>query len=510
MLCIAIRACGARPGDRFSFGMSCVPVALIVRRLYPGLMTKITDIARATIDRHGMLDAASVVLALVSGGADSVALLRLLAAGELGQVAALVVLHVNHSLRGAESDADEMWVCALCERLGVECVSVRHDVAGYAEESGLNLEDAGRRIRYRFAESELDARCDALGVPRTAGRIAVAHTADDRVETFLARLVCGAGTGGLSSIPPVRGRVVRPLIDARRVDVTAYLSLLGQEWREDATNADTSRERSWVRHELLPVIEERNPGFVRSAIRTMTVLADEDALLAEMADAFARDFARVTDGVLVIDRAPMLTLSRPMARRTVRAALLAAFPDASRLDFEHTEALVDGMGDPGFARDLPPGLRAEAEYDILRISRKDSDTPVLVPGLLHCPDRLDLGLAGTLECMLGEAGVHATGPERASIDADAVTWPLVVDAPREGDRMRPLGMRGTKKLSDILVDAKVPRRLRQATPVVRSAGEIVWVAGVRLADRCRVTPETRRVAEIVWYRPSSGRDDPAG
>jgi tRNA(Ile)-lysidine synthase len=128
--------------------------------------------------------------------------------------------------------------------------------------------------------------------------------------------------------------------------------------------------------------------------------------------------------------------------------------------------------------------------------------------LLHCPDRLDLGPAGTLECTQGEAGAHVTGPDQVSIDADAVVWPLVVDVPREGDRMRPLGMRGTKKVSDILVDAKVPRRLRQATPVVRSAGEIVWLASVRLADQCRVTPETRRVADIVWRRPSSGSDGP--
>ncbi|HHJ99369.1 MAG TPA: tRNA lysidine(34) synthetase TilS [Actinobacteria bacterium] len=483
-------------------------MALIVLALYPGPMTTIIDIARASVDRHEMLDDGCVVLAMVSGGADSVALLRLLVAGELGPVSALSVLHVNHGLRGAESDTDEAWVRALCARLGVECTVVRHDVGGYAEADGLNLEDAGRRIRYRFAESELDARCDAMGVPRTDGRIAVAHTADDRIETFLARLVSGAGMGGLSSIAPVRGRVVRPLIDARRTDVTGYLASLGQEWREDATNADTSRERSWVRHELLPVMEERNPGFARSALRTMTVLADEDALLAEMADAFARDFTRVEHGVLVIDRAPVQTLSRPMARRTVRAAVLAAFPGASRLEFEHSEALVDGIGDPGFARDLPFGLRAEVEYDTLRISRKDSDVPVLVPGLLHCPDRLDMGPAGRLECTQGEAGAHVTGPDQVSIDADAVVWPLVVDVPREGDRMRLLGMRGTKKVSDIMVDAKVPRRLRQATPVVRSAGEIVWLAGVRLADQCRVTPETRRVADIVWRRPSSGSDGP--
>ncbi|HSQ22094.1 MAG TPA: ATP-binding protein, partial [Coriobacteriia bacterium] len=148
------------------------------------------DIARETTERHAMLPEGSAVLALVSGGADSIALLRLLATGELGDLTGrLAVLHVNHLLRGQDADADEAFVMALCECLDVPCRSVRYDVAAYAEAEGLNLEDAGRRVRYLFADDELDARCAALGVPSERGRIAVAHTADDRLETFLARLV---------------------------------------------------------------------------------------------------------------------------------------------------------------------------------------------------------------------------------------------------------------------------------------------------------------------------------
>lgn len=472
------------------------------------MMPPLPDIARATAAEHALFAPGAPVVALVSGGADSVALLRLLAAGELGDLDGyLSVLHVNHLLRGEDADGDAAFVSALSARLGIACDVVRYDVAAYAEADGLNLEDAGRRVRYRFASDELDRRCDAAGVPRETGRIAVAHTADDRLETFLMRVVTGAGAGGLGGMAVVRGRVVRPLLEARRADVTAYLDSLGQTWREDATNADTARFRAWARHELLPLIEAQYPSFSETAARTMRVLSEEDELLAELAQAFARDFTRMEGGALVLDRAFLATLSAPMARRTVREAIVAAFPQASRLEFEHAEALLAGLAEGPFARDLPFGLRAEGEYATLRISRRGSAAPSVAPGLLAFPGILDLGEAGTIEARDGGTADDADTPDRVRIDADSVSWPLQVDALRDGDRMRPFGMEGTKKLSDMLIDAKVPRRLRRATPVVRDGERVVWLAGVRLGEEHRVTPATVNVAELVWRHEDAGPDE---
>lgn len=463
-------------------------------------MTPLPDIARAAVAEYDMLPTGSVVLALVSGGADSVAMLRLLAAGELGDLAGLSALHVNHLLRGEAADGDAAFVEGLCAELGVPCTVVRFDVAAYAAAEGLNLEDAGRRIRYRFADSEIDARCAAAGLSPLRGRIAVAHTLDDQAETFLMRLVTGAGPGGLRAIAPVRGRVVRPLIGARRADILGYLTGLGQHWREDATNADTSRLRSWVRHELLPLAQSRNPAFADTLARSVRILAEEDTLLSEMASAFSHDFASVEDGRLTFEGAQIRTLSRPMARRTIREALLHAFPDASRLEAAHVEALVDGLAVEGFARDLPFGLRAVDEYGRLCVFRRDDVAPPVAPCLLEWPGSCDLGPLGTITAVMSSSGGVSANPFSAYVDADLLGGVLTVDGPRIGDRMTPFGMTGTKKLSDLLTDVKVPKRLRASTPVVRDDERIVWVAGVRPDEHYRIGSGTRRVLELSWHR----------
>ena len=203
------------------------------------------------------------------------------------------------------------------------------------------------------------------------------------------RALAGSGTGGLSSIAATRGRIVRPLIEVEREQLRAWLDELGEPWREDASNSDTARLRAHVRAELLPAAERVAPGFRSRLARTMDLLSADDALLGSMADAFARDFAETTEGAdnaeVAFRRDWMLTLDRAMARRTVRAALLRAFPEASRIEAEHIEALVDGLADETFARDLPGGLRAFTEYDRLVVCRADAPVVGIEPSVLTVP-----------------------------------------------------------------------------------------------------------------------------
>jgi tRNA(Ile)-lysidine synthase len=449
-----------------------------------------------------MLIDGPVVLAMVSGGADSVALLRVLASGELGELAGLSVLHLDHMLRGDDSDGDAAFVTRLCGALGVPCHVIRYDVAAYAAEAGLNLEDAGRRVRYRFAEEELDARCREAGADPRTGRIAVAHTFDDRMETFLMRLASGAGPAGLMGMPYTRGRLVRPLLDARRADVVSYLRGLGQEWREDATNADTSRVRARVRAELLPLLERMNPRFDEALARTLAVLGDEDAWVdAAAKDASASAFD-VRRGEVRADRAALAALPRALARRALRAALAGAFPDDTRIEFDHVEAVLDGLSAAGFARDLPGGLRAFTEYATLVVSRASSGEGALAPALLTVPGTADFGRAGVVSAEHADPDAIVDDPNVALLDVDRIRGPLAVDSARPGDRMRPLGMSGTRKVADVLTDAKVPRRSRSAVPVVRDGESIVWLAGVRMSEDYRVGPGTSRAVRLTWTGPA--------
>jgi tRNA(Ile)-lysidine synthase len=449
-----------------------------------------------------MFEPASTVVAMVSGGADSVSLLRALAGGVFGPVV-LSVLHVDHRLRGFESDEDAAFVSALCADLGVPCSVASVDVAAFAAEHGLNLEDAGRRIRYAEAARELESRCADGGADPALGRIVTAHTFDDRVETALMRLAQGTGAGGLTSLAYRRGAIVRPLLDCTRADVVAYLKELGQAWREDASNADTSRLRARVRAELMPVLRDINPRFDESMARTLAVIGDEDAFLNSLARQSAADISDVTAGEMSVDRAAIAALPRVLQRRALRLLIREAFEDASRLEFDHIEAVCDGLGDPAFARDLPDGLRAFAEYGRLIISRSDGPASPFVGGVLPVPGSLDLGEAGALSASTGGPAEPDMDPRVAVLDAGSVHGPLTVGPVSPGDRMRPFGMAGSRKLSDILVDAKVPARQRPLVPVVRDGERIVWVAGVKSSEDYRVGPDTQRTMRLAWEPYSS-------
>ena len=218
-----------------------------------------------------------------------------------------------------------------------------------------------------------------------------------------------------------------------------------------------------------------------------------------MADQFARDFAETDPGRQVeFNCALMATLSRAMLRRTVRQALIGAFPEASRIEAEHVDAIVEGIDSDAFARDLPNGLRAESRYGTLVVRKAGDKPPSVAPSLLVIPGTADLGEAGSIRAEEVPSDDVAGTPDSVVIDASTIGDSLVVDGVRPGDRMRPLGMEGTRKLSDLLVDSKVARHTRGAMPVVRHGEHVVWLAGVRMSDDYRVGPQTVRAVRLTW------------
>ena len=345
-------------------------------------MTDLLEKARRTIADRNLAASDAAVLLMVSGGSDSTALAYLGAslrdAGAIGPVA---MLHVNHQLRGEEADGDERFVSSLAELLHIPLFICSIDIAAEAARSHENVEAVARRERYLAANEALRSMCQHEGCPLSEARIFTAHTADDRIENFYMRSIVGTGPGGFRSMRYENGPVVRPLLDATRDELRAFLAAreaagepcacdaAGNLWREDATNAHTDRFRAYVRHKVVPPCKEWNEALPEVLVRSMNLIADEDDMLEQMAGELAqRDSEWVAeDDTFGIDRSEGFRLrpafgaaARPLQRRAVLQLLQAMLGPDARVETSSVEAVLDG-----FAEGKPHGgYVANIQHDL--------------------------------------------------------------------------------------------------------------------------------------------------
>jgi tRNA(Ile)-lysidine synthase len=424
----------------------------------------------------------------------------------------LTVAHLDHGLRGQCARGDAAFVRALAGRLKIPCVVGRANVPALAKQQGISVEMAAREARYAF-------------LVRTARRvgadtIATAHHADDQVETMLLKFLRGAGRGGLSGMAPetaVAGiRVIRPLLAVTRDQIEAYLRAAKEVWREDETNTDSAFLRNRVRHELLPLLERAyNPGIRQTLQRTQAVLVAEDAWLDDLARTLLAECRSAPPlpsgeraGVRVSLRRDRL-VSQPLAarRRVIRLWLFGQGVPEEGLAFEAV-ARVDrllGRSEGSGAVELTGGWKVRRHYDELRVEApaKVCAPPVRVK--LKVPGKTVIPALGlTLTVTRGPGLVKDRGagpgtlPARASVSA--AVWAkrtLWIRGWKPGDRMSPFGLEGSRKVQDILVDAKVPRAERQRVPVVECEGEIVWIPGFRIAARWAVASARDRNLQLA-------------
>jgi tRNA(Ile)-lysidine synthase len=431
----------------------------------------------------------------VSGGADSVALAWLMhdlqASGEAAFSLAGVV-HLNHCLRGAESDRDEAFVRALSERLGLAVDVARRDVAAAARAAHRSIEATAREAR--------DAFFTDAALRLGASSVATAHTADDQAETVLLRLLRGSGARGAGGIRPRRGCLVRPLLDVRRAALRADLVARGEAWCEDSSNAERSIPRNAIRHDLLPAIERLAPGGVTALTRFAALARDDEAALEAAAIEAARKIVSFDGAAVRISRAWLARLAPAVARRVVRGALervSVAGVAARHIDAIRAQAAADtskGHLDlPGAAVDFTPEQAVLTPPAGRGRQRAEGgfDRPLLVPGSVEVPEAGVRLVAEVAETAGSRSWPNGRGPA-AAVQGEGLQGGLRVRSRRPGDRLRPLGAPGRRKLQDVLVDRKVPRLDRDRVPiVVDDRGRIVWVAGYALAEEFRVTrPES--------------------
>ena len=465
-----------------------------------------------TLSRNGMLAPGDAVLVGVSGGPDSVALLHLLheAGSSLGL--RLEVAHVDHGIRGREGQDDAAFVRRMAAGLSLRFHLARLDLAGPGSGAG-NLEARARAERYRFL-AEVAAK-------QRIGKVAVGHNRDDQVETMVMWLLRGCGPEGLRGMPAVRplardaagaedAVLIRPLLEVSRDEILGYLASRGLSCREDRTNRDTGYLRNWIRQTLLPGLRERTDGGLeRRLVRLGGMLRSDHALLERQV---AGAYPRVIRGD-ALDRAAFLALEPELRPRMLRFWLNRGLGTLRRIGFAHVDAVLHVIAgsSPHGSVSLPGPWSMVREYDSVRLIR---------PGHAFRPDDYSYVLPLEGELPIPEAGVRVTswrsatreqpvGPFEAAFDLSRLGLHrdrLRVRNPRPGDRLRPLGMVGHKKLKDLFIDKKVPRSRRRTLPLLLAGDTIVWVPGCARSDFARLEPDTEAVWRVkVSQEPAPGR-----
>jgi tRNA(Ile)-lysidine synthase len=454
----------------------------------------LTDIVRETVARRMLFRPRDKVLVACSGGADSMALLHLLwdMRGEFG--IRVTAAHFNHGLR-ASADEDERFVAETCDRLGLPFVSDRENVRRYAAARKMNLEEAARELRYEFLRTE--------AMKAGASRIATGHTLNDQAETFLMRLLRGSGMSGLGGIVVSTGEgIVRPLIEAERRYVLDYLKTRGIPFREDESNRDKKILRNRIRLELLPYLEKRyGPGLVSRIGRLALVLQEEDKVMTELSrEMLVYIASSPSDRGMKIDADALEGLEPALAARVVREFLRDVRGDLRALDSGHIASVL-GLSEGG-AGVLPGGFeirrrkgkifakRSDAEPEDFEIEWDGAGELVLPNGLRFRGKRISRKAADA---------VPFDDRRRALVDADRIEFPLVVRNRRPGDRYRPLGAPGSKKLKEILRAKGIELEDRDILPVFLSGGSIVWVPGLPVAEAFRLRPTTQRCLALETH-----------
>jgi tRNA(Ile)-lysidine synthase len=455
---------------------------------------------RRTIRRHTLAGATTRVVVALSGGSDSVALACLLrelaAAGEL-TVAGLA--HFNHQLR-ADADRDERFCTSLADTMGWSILVEREDVRARAEREHRSIEDAAHIARHEFfdrARGHFEADCVAVG-----------HTRDDQAETFLLRLLRGAGPRGLAAMHPRHGRIVRPLLECRRADLRAYLAQRGIAHVEDETNSDVDIPRNRVRAELLPLLEARfNPAIIDVLADQAELARDEWLWMESQVEprttnlepgTVNREPGTLHLDIAALDRAPLALRRLAVWRAMTQAA------EGRPVSFSHVEAAIRLLDSAGGSGPIDAPGHSVQRIGARLVLRKRESAPVpsaLFRYPLSVPGEVQLSEAG---CIVSAELTAGTSPEAlcaivgngaaAIVRSDTWTGPLAVRNRRPGDRFRPLGLDGHKKLQDFFVDRKVARHARDRVPlVVDDSDRIVWVAGHGIDEAFRVTDASQAV-----------------
>lgn len=421
---------------------------------------------RTFIEKENLLRPTDRVLVALSGGADSVALLLML----LHRGYTCVAAHCNFHLRGAESDADEQFVRTLCVQHEVKLLVQHFDTTHYAKEHKISIEMAARDLRYAWFEQML--------VQENAQVIAVAHHADDQVETILLNLVRGAGLRGLCGMKPRNGNVIRPLLHCTRADIENYLIVKKQAYRTDSTNAETIYKRNKVRHDLVPMLEQLNPRFKETLCQNAQHIAGYWEMTQHLVCEARQAITHQEAGNTYIDIAKLHQLPAP---ETVLYELLLAFgfsPDVVGQVFAATQ-----------------GISGKQFFAPQHVALKDREYIIIYPTAEAVP--CEWTFSKNVRPRHEKENFPTANAHIAYFDAHKMPANIELRPWREGDRFAPIGMGGrVKKVSDFFTDQKLTLQQKRDVRLLASGDEVLWIIGYRVSDTYKVTNKTTHICEV--------------
>ena len=454
-----------------------------------------------SVQKYQMLHEGDSVLAAVSGGADSLALLYCLLELRESFFLTLNVCHINHNLRGKESRKDADFVENLCQKLNLPLLSYSADVQ--SEAKGRSLEEAAREIRYSFLY-EAARKCGA-------NKIALGHNQNDNAETLLLRLCRGTGLSGLCGIPPVRegegALLIRPLIETERAAIEAYLELKAIPFRTDKSNFDTGFRRNRIRHDIIPALQQINPQITLHLAKSAELLREDEKLLSELCCKILEDCLSKKDGRFLLHIPTMLAQPRGMQKRLIREALLryGSLRNISQAHILQIESLINSQS--GKETHLPFDLRVRREYDYLIFLPETEaeikgfcfdipiDTPIYIPAI----DR-NVQASVITSKKMPFSSINFKEMCTKYFNYDKIKGSLQVRSRKPGDRIALAGL-GRKKLKDELIDRKIPKAQRDNIPLLAVDNDILWIMDKynRTSDAYLPKPGCKILALTVYY-----------
>ena len=460
-----------------------------------------------TIRKFDMLSFNDRVLIGVSGGPDSVTLLNVLLSFKKRYSLSFFIAHLNHMLRGKESDDDVNFVKNLAQKLDLPCEVKSCNLTKISRKEHLTLEEAARKYRYKFyLESAKKFR---------ANKIALGHNADDQVETVLMRFLRGSGLEGLMGVPPVRGKIIRPLIECSRAEVEEYCKENKIEYRVDSSNKEVVYFRNKIRLELLPLLSKGyNKNIKDTMLRLRSIISEVSEYLHQETELLFKEVARrESPETVIIDLKKFTSLPLALKRRIIRKSIEVVKGNLYSISFKHNNEILKltkyQLGEKEIY--LPDNLMVKKIYNKLIIYKKEiskeqtEEMPthweydILIPGeteirSLGIKFEIKILDSADIKSSLYLAGKKSKGEFLEFIDYNKVKLPLKLRNRRSGDRFYPLKMKGLKKVKDFFIDNKIPKSHRDLIPIlVDNEDQIVWIIGMRLDDRVKINSDTKRL-----------------